>query len=268
MEAVQYEFQQSLPYKKDILAATTPSALEDVVIALKQEQAGRSINRRRPEASSVVLSLRDDILKVADRSEVTTLGERAWTPAQRFSGQLDNTAFAYFDKAGNYMGQAVPFNLGPNGILETRCGERMWRVTATIQGDGLSDAAPNTSLLLLKRNTFSSQWCAGDAPDGSTMQSASIYPSAQLFKPGDPGAAADPSTFTPALVTPWFNIPRTDFYKSTYQDGSSEELAGRGLYGDYVLLFPKQMLDAGFAIDKVEDVLLRIDYNSVDNLSQ
>ena len=41
--------------------------------ALQQEQATRSINRRRPEESSVVLSLRDDILKVADRSGVTTL---------------------------------------------------------------------------------------------------------------------------------------------------------------------------------------------------
>ena len=46
------------------------------------------------------------------------------------------------------------------------------------------------------------------------------------------------------------------------------ELAGRGLYGDYVLLFPKALIDGGFPIEKVEDVLLRFDYLSVDNLSQ
>jgi hypothetical protein len=268
MEAVEYEFQQSLPFRHDILTATNPNALADVVRGLKQEQGSRSINRRRPEESSVVLSLRDDVLKVADRSDITDFGERAWTPAQRFSGQLENSAFAYFGKDGTYMGQAVPFILGPEGVLETRCGERLWRVTATVQGDGLSEASPNTSLLLLKRNTFSSQWCSDGDVSRPAMQSASIYPSAQLFRSGASGGAGESSDFTPALMTPWFNIRRTDFYKDTFRDGSSEELAGRGLYGDYVLLFPKQMLDQGFPIEKVEDVLLRIDYLSVDNLSQ
>ena len=76
------------------------------------------------------------------------------------------------------------------------------------------------------------------------------------------------SEFTAASIYPWFNIRKTDFYKTTYQDGDSEELAGRGLYGDYVLLFPQQLLDGGFPIEKVEDVLLRFDYLSVDNLAQ
>jgi hypothetical protein len=268
MQAVEYEFQQSLPFRHEILTATNPDALADVVRGLKQEQGSRSINRRRPEESSVVLSLRDDILKVADRSDVAELGERAWTPAQRFAGQLGNTAFAYFGKDGSYMGQAVPFVLGPDGVLETRCGERLWRVTATVQGDGLSESSPNTSLLLLKRNTFSSQWCASDDLDRPAMQSGSVYPSAQLFRSGSSGGAGESSDFTPALMTPWFNIRRTEFYKDTFRDGASEELAGRGLYGDYVLLFPKQMLDQGFPVEKVEDVLLRIDYLSVDNLSQ
>jgi hypothetical protein len=122
--------------------------------------------------------------------------------------------------------------------------------------------------LLLKRNSFSSQWCASNDSDRPPMQSGAIYPSEQLFRPGAVAAADDATSFTPALLNPWFNIRKTDFYKSSYQDGASEELAGRGLYGDYVLLFPKQVLDAGFPIDKVEDVLLRIDYLSVDNLSQ
>ena len=143
----------------------------------------------------------------------------------------------------------------------------MWRATATIQGDGLSDTSPNAPLLLLKRNTFESQWCAGDG-DGSAMQSGAIYPSETLFKPGTNVSPGDASRFTAALMTPWFNVPRTQFYQDSYQNGASEELAGRGLYGDYVLLFPKQLLDGGFPIDKVEDVLLRIDYLSVDNLSQ
>jgi len=61
-------------------------------------------------------------------------------------------------------------------------------------------------------------------------------------------------------------VPRSQFYMSTYQTGSSDELAGRALYGDYILLFPKELLEAGFPLNNVEDVLLRFDYYSIDNL--
>jgi hypothetical protein len=268
MEAVEYEFQQSLPFRHDILAAKSPDQLDDVIGGLKQEQAGRSLNRRRPEESSLVMSLRDDVLHISDRSKETSSGERAWSPAQRMQGRLSASSYAYFGDDGRYMGQAVPFTLTPDGILESRCGERLWRVTATVQGDGLSDGAPNTPLLLLKKNTFSSQWCHTEGDQRLGMQSGKVYPSEQLFKPGTAVKIGDATETTAALLTPWFNIRRTDFYKDTYRDGASEELAGRGLYGEYVLLFPKQMLDRGFPIEKVEDVLLRIDYLSVDNLSQ
>jgi hypothetical protein len=268
MEAVEYEFQQSLPYRHDILAATSPDQLETVIRGLKQEQGSRTVNRRRPDESSIVLSLRDDVLHIPDRSAVTTSGERAWTPAQRMQGRLDTSAYSYFDKSGNYLGQAVPFSLGPDGILATRCGERLWRVTATVQGDGLSDVAPNAPLLLLKKNTFESQWCRVNGAEPTGMQSGRIYPSESLFAPGTAVQVSDPNDTTAALMTPWFNIPRTDFYKDSYRDGASEELAGRGLYGDYVLLFPTQLLDGDFPIERVEDVLLRFDYLSVDNLAQ
>lgn len=269
MEAVEYEFQQSLPFRHDILAATSPDQLEDVIRGLKQEQAGRTLNRRRPDESSVVLSLRDDVLKIPDRSAVTTSGERAWTPARRLQGRLNTSAYAYFDKDGNYLGQAVPFSLGPDGILATRCGERLWRVTATIQGDGLSEVAPNAPLLLLKKNTFASQWCRVNGVEPNGLQSGRIYPSENLFQPGVAVTPSDASETTAALMTPWFNIPRSEFFRDSYREGASEELAGRGLYGEYVLLFPKQLLDGGsFSLEKVEDVLVRFDYLSVDNLAQ
>jgi hypothetical protein len=266
MRAVEYEFQQSLPYRSQIVAAVHPDQLEDVVRALQQEQASRTINRRRPEEASIVLSLRDDILSVTDRSDQPE-GERAWTPAQRFADRLWDGRYAVRDKKGNWLGQGVPFNVGVTGVLETRCGERMWRATATIQGDGLDVSAPGAPLLLLKKNTFASQFCEGRG-DGETLQQGAIHPSAALFHPGVEVDPAEANAFSTAMMFPWFNIRRTDFYKDSYRDGASEELAGRGLYGDYVLLFPKQLLDQGFALDKVEDVLLRIDYLSVDNLSQ
>jgi hypothetical protein len=243
-----------------------------VIIGLKQEQASRTINRRRPDEASVVLSLRDDVLAIADATGAPA-GERNWTAAQRFGSRLYDAQYAWRDSKGNYLGQAIPFDLKPSGVLETRCGERLWRTTATIQGDGIADSAPGASILLLKRNTFQSQYCAGKAPqsaDGTfpQMQLGVTHTSADLFQPGSQVDLSDSSEFTASLLYPWFNIRKTDFYKTTYQDGASEELAGRGLYGDYVLLFPKQVLDDGFALDKVEDVLLRLDYLSVDNLSQ
>jgi hypothetical protein len=276
MRAVEYELQQSIDLRKDILSAKHPDELESALRVLKQEQGGRTINRRRPEQSSLVVSLRDDILQIADRSNAAA-GERNWTPAMRFKGRLSDPEYAVFDDNGAYLGQGVRFNLRESGVLETRCGERMWRVTATVQGDGLSPLEPGTSLLLLKRNTAMSQYCQGKAPMGRRRprqyQVSSIRSSSELLK-GNPGKAEDVQGFSAAALYPWFNVRRFDFYGADYQKGSSEELAGRGLYGDYILIFPKQILvpstspprDA-FPLDNVEDVLFRIDYLSVDNLS-
>jgi len=277
MRAVEFEFQQSLPFRSKIVAATTPAQLQDVVLGLQQEQAARTINRRRPDEASIVVSLRDDVLSIADRSG-DPAGERNWTAADRFRSRLWDDRYAVHDSNGKYLGQGVPFTLGPTGVLETRCGERVWRATATMQGDGIESSAPGASVLLLKRNTFSSQYCNGKSPrtttatgatvPGPQMQVGVVHTAAQLLRPGANVDLSDANEFTAALLYPWFNVRKTDFYKTGFRDGASEELAGRGLYGDYVLLFPKQVLEDGFALDKVEDVLLRLDYLSVDNLSQ
>lgn len=277
MRAVEFEFQQTLPFRSQIVAATTPAQLQETLLGLKMQQAARTVNRRRPEEASVVLSLRDDVLAIADRSD-DPVGERNWTPAARFASRLWDDRYAIRNSDGEYLGQGIPFTLGPTGVLETRCGERMWRATATLQGDGIEASAPGASVLLLKRNTFSSQYCNGKSPPvttstgatvpGPKMQVGAVHTAAQLFRPGANVDLSDANEFTAALLYPWFNVRRTDFYKATYQDGASEELAGRGLYGDYVLLFPKQVLEGGFSLERVEDVLLRLDYLSVDNLSQ
>jgi hypothetical protein len=99
----------------------------------------------------------------------------------------------------------------------------------------------------------------------------SIRPSNQLFTGKVAGTPEEATAYTAAAMYPWFNVRRIDFYSADYTKGASEELAGRGLYGDYILLFPKQILDKAkknpFPLENVEDVLLRVDYLSVDNLS-
>ncbi len=278
MRAVEYEFQQSLGLRTAILTASHPDQLLDAVNALQQEQGTRTINRRRPSEDSIVLSFRDDVLGLADHSADPT-GEKQLTPTRGLQQRLTDPKFAVTDKSGNWLGQGIPFSLGPQAALNYRCGERLWRITATVQGDALSDEQPGVSLLVLKRNSFASQWCQG-LGDGSKFQYGSLQPNRNLFaQNGTSTPDSEANGFSTALIYPWFNIRRTDFYKETYQDGASEELAGRGLYGDYVLLFPRDVLEGtandnnacvavkrGFPLDQVEDVLIRFDYLSVDNL--
>jgi hypothetical protein len=262
-----------------VLVASHPDQLRDALRVLQQEVGTRTINRRRPSEASIVLSLRDEMMALADRS-ADPAGERQLTPMRGLQQRLIDRKFAVYDKSGNWLGQGIPFNLGPEGALNYRCGERLWRVTATVQGDGLSESQPGVSLMVLKRNTFASQWCRGQG-DGTQFQYGSVQPSRRLF--GEQGTStleSQANGFSTALLYPWFNIRRTDFYKDTYRDGASEELAGRGLYGDYVLLFPRDVLEGTanetdacvatqrrFPLEQVEDVLLRFDYLSVDNLA-
>jgi hypothetical protein len=278
MRAVEYEFQQSLPLRQAVLTASHPDQLHEALRTLQQEVGTRTINRRRPSEASIVLSLRDELLALPDHTADVT-GERKLTATRGLQQRLTDPRFAVYDKNGKWLGQGIPFNLGPEGALNYRCGERLWRITATVQGDGLSETQPGVSLLVLKRNTFGSQWCEGQG-DGSKFQYGSVQPSRRLFGEHGTGALESQANgFSTALLYPWFNIRRTDFYKDSYRDGASEELAGRGLYGDYTLLFPRDVLEGTandtnacvasqrrFPLEQVEDVLIRFDYLSVDNL--
>jgi hypothetical protein len=143
----------------------------------------------------------------------------------------------------------------------------VWRVTATMQGDLLEENAPAAPVFLVKRNSFASQWCDGRGPEDE-YQVGSVPATSHLFHPEDRGGSeAESITHTTAMLMPWFNVRRSDFYREGYEEGSSDELAGRGLYGEYILLFPWDgLLQAGFPLEQVEDVLIRFDYLSVDDL--
>jgi hypothetical protein len=197
--------------------------------------------------------------------------------------------YAVYDDAGNYRGQEIPFTIQPFGALRLgdsggipllsglNCAERLWSVNASIHGEDLM-AGTNTSIATVqirKRNTFSSQWCA--AREGEDTQLASTRPSRNLFV--DPFSARswtqdaalleltetrEPSAFSGATVQARLNVPRSELERESYTDGDSEALAGRGVFGDYVLFIPAptQSVDgsAGLRLENVEDVLIRLDY--------
>ncbi len=286
MRAVEYEFQQSLGLRTQILTAKHPDDLVEALDILDAERATRSINSRRPAPGTEVLSLRSDILGIDDLYAPAT-GERADSGSLRLQDMLTSPENAYYDDNGEYVGQAIPFSVAESGALRYRCGERLWRVTATIQGDLTDVDEPRAQVYLLKRNVFKSQWCEG-LGDDTPYQQGSTAGGSNLFTADATTVGRQGSEYTPALIYPWYNVRRSDFYRDDYTQGSSEELAGRGLYGEYVLLFPKYGMlespadcaetnvctggtspgcsDPFRDLRRIEDVLIRFDYLSVDDL--
>jgi hypothetical protein len=280
MRAAEFELQQSLGLRSAILSATHPNELELIIDALDTERAARTLNGRRPAESSIVLSLRTDVLGLRD-AVAPAAGERADSSTERLRQILTSADYAVWDDNGDYLGQGIPFKLRESGALRHRCAERLWRVSATIQGDLTQVAQPGVHVFLMKNNVFQSQWCEGQG-DGSDYQQASTSHTSNLFRSEIP-TDYDRSAYTTAVLFPWFNVRRSEFYRDAYTEGSSEELAGRGLYGEYLLLLPyagmlEPEVSCNPAVDprcddpfrdvsEIEDVLIRFDYYSVDNLS-
>ncbi|MFH0900955.1 MAG: hypothetical protein V2A73_10030, partial [Pseudomonadota bacterium] len=267
MRAVEYEFQQQLDLREQIIKARHPDELAQAVQTLRQEQLTRTIGGRRPEGGSIVLSVRDDVLDLASR-ETFSRSERNWEQRIRFQQRLWDPEYAVFDRDKRYLGQGIPIVLTPEGALRQRCAERLWRVVATIQGDLLGVETPSAPVFLLARNLFLRQWCDGHG-DGSGLQAGAMQSQLRLRLPtGGNGDSSLSPPYATAMLYPWLNVPRSLFYSDGYGEGGSNELAGRGLYGEYVLLFPWDgLLEYGFPLEQVEDVLLRFDYLSVDDLS-
>ena len=47
---------------------------------------------------------------------------------------LRDERYTIRDENGAWLGQGIAFSMKEQGVLENRCGERLWRVTATVQG--------------------------------------------------------------------------------------------------------------------------------------
>lgn len=291
VRAVEYEFQASLDQRADVLKSTKPSQLEGVLTDLQSYTSTGTVAGGAPDDALTVVSLRDHLLQLADRSNFPE-GFKDLPPQQRFRMFLNSPSHAVYDSEGEYLGQELPFSLGPVGSFDhgdakgvslltgTDCAERVWSINASLQGDELYEGSDTTfsRIVLRKRNTFYSQWCAsGDRDD--EVQVASTRPERNLFV--DPYAAEYSKTaatesvgtgsgergFTNARISAYFNVPRAEMEDESYFNGDSQELAGRGLYGDYALFFPKETLAEdggnGLRLENIEDVLLRFDYVSV-----
>ncbi|MFO0726566.1 MAG: hypothetical protein U1E65_22460 [Myxococcota bacterium] len=293
VRAVEYEFQESLDAEQKVLVAELPSQLEMVLDDLRAITGTRSIRGNRPADLKVVLSLRKNLLQLSDLS-AQPAGWQQLSDVDRFHALLKDARYASYGTDGHYVGQRVPFTLAPLGTFhlgETQgisifaasdCAERLWTVNASILGDPTQtlyrgDAPTFTRIDLLKRNTFYSQWCDPmKVTADQALQLASVRPSRNLFR--DPGVMDSPTTLlgagseetleSRARIQAYFNVDRATFESDDHNAGSTSELAARGLYGEYALFIPAEIISAdantnGLVLDAVDDILIRLDYVSV-----
>jgi hypothetical protein len=290
--AVEYEYQLSSAERAAVLAATTPGELQRSIDNLRAYAMAGTVGGASPGNLFTVISLRDNLLQLADRSDYPD-GWHALTEAERFRSWLASPAHAVYDDDGTYLGQEIPFALQPLGTIGigdsggipvltgTDCAERLWSVNASLLGTDLYRGSDTTltRVVLRKRNTFASQWCSPADP-ARPFQIASTRPTRNLFldpfhyaesmTPATPvpqHSAGEDRAFADARISAYFNVTRADLEDEAYFNGDSQELAGRGLYGDYALFFPAETLSVsgsnGLVLGSVEDVLLRFDYVSV-----
>ncbi|MFP2960432.1 hypothetical protein ACLEPN_22075 [Myxococcus sp. 1LA] len=268
--SLESEMQQSLIERRQVLAASGPAALRTVFNRLNQLKFAGKVGGRFPGEVSVTLSLLDDVLKL-ESSENSPPGERAFSPGVRFGRLLAAPENAVFDRAGKYLGQGIRFAMPvPNG-LALRCSERLWSVRANVTADdtGAWLEGNGVQLLLYKRNTFQSHWCDSlGRGDGTDFQVRTNRPALDLTGLGTPHSAATTNAWSAASVHSKINMGRAEWtaLACTPQNGCSDELAGRGFFGEYLLVIPYQgTLSDGFPVDALTDVLLRFEVVSISN---
>ncbi|MBK7862586.1 MAG: hypothetical protein IPJ65_29055 [Archangiaceae bacterium] len=294
--AVEYEYQLSTIERQNVLSATKVAELRGVLDRLRNLAATGTVKGRAPSELHSVVSLKSNLLQLADQSSLPA-GWHTLTDAQRFQLVLLSPRFAVYSATGEYQGQELPFQVAPLSALKLGspggvqllsggdCAERVWSVNAALQGDGIIVGdGTRARVTLKKRNRFFSQWCAVAPTGAAPFQLAATRPSRNLFLdpfsdylPGRPGsmpnasltvdASAEADAYSAARLQPQVNLSRTELEKDEYFNGASRELAGRGLYGDYAIFFPAEMLSKngseGVRLERLTDVLLRFDYVSV-----
>jgi hypothetical protein len=284
VRAVEYELQVPRgSLRQAVLQASTPADMDQIVTQLEAVIGAGSIGGQTPGNRHVELSLRQTILQLADRSDLPA-GLNTMNDTERFRAILAEPRFAHYDSDGVYDGQLIPFSIVPMGTLGMgdpgtvavlsgqECAERTWSIAVSLQGTDLTgDDTTHVQIGVLHKNDFYSQWCLTPSEEQGEMQVASVRPARNLFLDpvwgGDFGTAnPTDSDYVISLVDAYFNVSWEDFSSPDYSAGSDTALACRGLYGEYAIFLPAQILDidgsGGLSLLNVDDIWLRFDYVS------
>lgn len=256
MRSAEYELQQSLGLRGAILAARRPFELEQIhdqlVFAINQGQA----NGHEIEFQPLVISLRQQILRIAPAGTYTTPAERTAAEIAAFQAYLNSNASIIYEN-GVRLGRGVRFSLRPFAATYNLCAERIWRVSASLQFQQVPPLGQN--FILQQTNTFGSTVCGDDDRETKLVRTR---PRENLLLPDSGGAlnvsalAGEPKRFTSMTVQAAYNRTRSELENDPPNAGLTA-FAGRGLYGDFVLVFPDPSINPGFDLTKLQDILLR-----------
>ncbi len=263
----EYEQQMTLPDRSEVISASTPEDLAEIVTRLADAGASRRVDGGLPGGPyTLVLSLRDDILGLRDRAEEADRpGGHRMTAIEAFRRRMAS-AEAERDAQGNVVAFRIPFVLHPRGgdepgiLPADGCGERIMGMTLNLVGRDLRDGLSLEPIQVGKANTFHSQWCSDEARQDGRFQVQSHRPHRNLV-------AGEERPERPGRVLDWQQVqPVENQSVSAFRDHRAGEretahgFAGRGLFGGYALRFP---VGTAWRLNRLEDVLLRIDYVSV-----
>lgn len=262
LRAFEYESQQSLGFDDEILSARVPGVLDEALLVLEQRTApmqgeqGYVVGEFNP-----VMSVRDEILRLGTAQAPPGFPQLDSIASLR--AYLASDASKIYSN-GQYVGRGLRFALKPQPWAQFSCAERIWRITAALQVEGTP--LNNVQLLLWQENSFGSQRCR--AAERGELHVARIRPEHNLLV-GEGGnfdgsSFVRPLRYTAMTVTGLGNRSREEL--QGMPEGLHSGFAGRGLYANYVLLFPSlQFPDAVLAT--VKDVLLRFDIVEVTDIS-
>ena len=261
VRSLEYESQQSLGWRGLVLSARDPEPLLQVVTGIQQRNAPMQGEQGFVIGdASIILSLRDDILQLEDLAgnAAREPGDPPLSAEEAFGRFLRSPSARIYDRNGAYVGQGIRFVMEPAEWSQTTCAERTWKVATSVQ---MSNPIANPILLLLQENAFASQTCHEEERGDLTV--ARIRPNHNLLLDDEtPASFEEPSQYTGMNVEGFPN--RSEDQMRNLVDGLQGGFAGRGVYGNYILVFPS----AAFTdpvLANVKDVLIRFDMVHVTN---
>lgn len=255
LRAFEYESQQSLPLGSSILAARVPGPLNAALLALEQRIAPmQGVLGYIHGEFAPVMSLRDEILGLG--TGFAPPGFPNLTPIESLRAFLkSDAAKIYID--GVYRGRGIRFALRPPPWAEISCAERIWRITTGLVVDGFP--VNNARMMLMMENSFGSQRCRFNEQEDLFI--ARIRPEHNLLVGDDgnydDGSFVQPSRYSEMGVTGLPNASRESM--EALPEGAHAGFAGRGLYANYILIFPPLQFDNESFLSRVKDVLFRFD---------
>jgi hypothetical protein len=259
LRAVEYDTQQSLSFRDEVLAAANPNELEAAFQEIDQVLAEHEVGPRGGDPQGRVIEMTMRRVMGIPSNDTVSFGQHLLSPASYI-----------YDPAGNLVGRGVRFQITPTSAflvghqIINDCAEKYTRLTGSVQITGGSTLT-RVPFVLMQANTFASQECVpASQPSDGTLIHASHRPSENLFEPGGgAGTFQEVAQRTAATVSNFPNLSPQDLSGGD-AEAVSTDLAGRGVHGDYVFVIREDVARL-LPLASVTDVLIRIDYTGVEN---